>query len=192
MTSDTVTINRAPVLTLWGAVVAEHLGYDEDEALSLGKCLAGLNAQTKGRTIGVFSDAGARQGGETRRSGLGEETWVQICGRPLPAKRTQDGLRAVVKDKPIEPDAVRRYLGSKFGDDLRAVKEAMTELADSYQPEKLDDLAYELYEAFRPRIAAGSRGWGAKGELDLGLIRSLATEDPPEKAGPVGPSDPRR
>ena len=29
-----VTINRAPVLTLWAAVVAERLGLDRDEALS--------------------------------------------------------------------------------------------------------------------------------------------------------------
>ncbi len=27
-------INRAPVLTLWGVIVAERLGYNHDEALS--------------------------------------------------------------------------------------------------------------------------------------------------------------
>ena len=32
-----VTINRAPVLTLWAAVVAERLGFSGDEALTLGK-----------------------------------------------------------------------------------------------------------------------------------------------------------
>ena len=48
MTTTTVSINRAPVLTLWAAVVAERLGFDEDEALSLGKALAGL-------TTGVHS-----------------------------------------------------------------------------------------------------------------------------------------
>jgi hypothetical protein len=37
----TIEINRAPVLTLWASVVAERLGYDREEALSLGKCLAG-------------------------------------------------------------------------------------------------------------------------------------------------------
>ena len=42
MTSKTISINRAPVLTLWAAVVAERLGFDEDEGLSLGKALAGL------------------------------------------------------------------------------------------------------------------------------------------------------
>jgi hypothetical protein len=47
MTSKTIStnINRALVLTLWAAIVAERLGFDEDEGLSLGKALAGLTAQ---------------------------------------------------------------------------------------------------------------------------------------------------
>ncbi|MCL4395818.1 MAG: hypothetical protein M1482_13625 [Chloroflexi bacterium] len=32
-------INRAPVLTLWAVIVAERLGYERDEALTLGKAL---------------------------------------------------------------------------------------------------------------------------------------------------------
>jgi hypothetical protein len=31
-----------------------------------------------------------------------------------------------------------------------------------------------LYERFRPDIPAGKSGWGAKGDLDLGLIGQLA------------------
>ena len=48
MTATRIQINRAPVLTLWAAVVAERLGFNHDEALSLGNALAGLNAQSKG------------------------------------------------------------------------------------------------------------------------------------------------
>jgi hypothetical protein len=54
MTGNKVLINRAPVLTLWTAVVAERLGFKPDEALSLGKALAGLNARSKGRRLGIF------------------------------------------------------------------------------------------------------------------------------------------
>jgi hypothetical protein len=43
-----------PVLTLWAAVVARRLGFAEDEALTLGKAVAGLNAQAKGRRLGIF------------------------------------------------------------------------------------------------------------------------------------------
>jgi hypothetical protein len=50
----TISINRAPVLTLWAAVVAQRLGFAEDEALTLGKAVAGLNAQSKGRRLGIF------------------------------------------------------------------------------------------------------------------------------------------
>src|SRR5271157_1263915 len=35
--SNVVTVNRAPVLTLWAAVVAERLGFTWDEALTLGR-----------------------------------------------------------------------------------------------------------------------------------------------------------
>src|SRR5207253_8815027 len=54
MPYTTVSINRAPVLTLWGAVVAERLGFDEDAALTLGRAVAVLNAQSKGRKLGIF------------------------------------------------------------------------------------------------------------------------------------------
>jgi hypothetical protein len=51
MAPDRISINRAPVLTLWAAVVAERLGFDRKEALSLGKAVAGLTAQSKGRRL---------------------------------------------------------------------------------------------------------------------------------------------
>ena len=35
-----IKINRAPVLTLWAAVVAERLGFDHEVALTLGKAVA--------------------------------------------------------------------------------------------------------------------------------------------------------
>lgn len=41
MSAKAISINRAPVLTLWAAVVAERLGFDRNEALTLGKAVAG-------------------------------------------------------------------------------------------------------------------------------------------------------
>jgi hypothetical protein len=41
-------VNRAPVLALWAAVVAEVLGLEHDEALTLGRAAAGLIAYSKG------------------------------------------------------------------------------------------------------------------------------------------------
>ena len=172
--AETVTINRAPVLTLWGAVVAERLGYDYDAALTMGKCLAGLNAQSKGRMLGIYGPPKQHEpGGPPKKVGLGEDFWIELCGRGLPCQQTDDGLRAVVKDKPIDPIAVEKYLDGKFGSDLERVRDAMVELAAGLAPDDLAERAYGFYEQFRPDIPSGRKGWGAKGDLDLSLIRSL-------------------
>src|SRR5437660_12783189 len=116
-----ISINRAPVLTLWAAVVAERLGFDEDEALSLGKALAGLTAQSKGRRLGIYKphEEGAKQ---ARQKEHGEEFWIELFGRPIPAKNTEDGIGAVIGTQEIDPDGVRSYLERKFGDDLQVVR----------------------------------------------------------------------
>ena len=57
---------------------------------------------------------------------------------------------------------------------LDAVSKAMHQLAKAFTPKKLSGSAFSLYEKFRPQIAAGKRGWGQKGTLDLELIRSLS------------------
>ena len=169
----TISINRAPVLTLWAAVVALRLGFNEDEALTLGKALAGLNAQTKGRSLGIFKPHEEKPT-KAREKDRGEKLWIEICGRPVPAKNTDDGIRAVKGAQVIEPDGVRRYLDTKFGDDLGAVRAAMQRLAKSLKPKKLADEAFRLYERFRPSIPEGVKGWGAKGNLDLTVIQALA------------------
>ena len=175
MSDGTVMVNRAPVLTLWAAVVAERMGYDRDAALTLGKAVSGLNAQTKGRMLGIFGEPKApERGGPPKKTGLGEDGWVEICRRPVPIMHTECGIRAVVKDKPISPESVEKYLAGKFGEALPTVREALCELASAFKPDDLAEVSYELYEEFRPKIEAGQRGWGQPGELSLSLIRSLA------------------
>jgi hypothetical protein len=130
MTPSKIQINRAPVLTLWASVVAERLGFKHDEALSLGKALAGLNAQSKGRRLGIFRPT-PKELKKVRERERGEEFWVDLLGRALPAVNTEEGVRAVIKSKPIESEGVERYLESKFGDALPDVRRAMTELANA-------------------------------------------------------------
>jgi uncharacterized membrane protein len=171
-----VTVNRAPVLTLWASVVAERLGFDRAEALTLGKTVAGLNAQSKGRALGIFAPSKKAEA-ERRRKGLrqGETTSVLLLHRAVPCVRTADGLRALNKDRPVEPDSVERYLAAKFGDALAATRRAMEQLARAMDPETLAEKAYGLYEAFRPEVPKGTRGWGKAGVLSLERIRSLAS-----------------
>jgi hypothetical protein len=168
-----IKINRAPVLTLWAAVVAERLGHSEAEALTLGKALAGLNAQSKGRRLGIYA---ARPKGEAatrvQEVKAPAET-VELMGRQIPVTRTRQGLRAADKGQAMEPGSVRRYLESKFGDHLADVQQAMSDLARSYPPTELASRAFALYEKFRPQIPQGERGWGAVGDLDLSVLRRL-------------------
>jgi hypothetical protein len=173
MPSKIIAINRAPVLTLWAAVVAKRLGFREDEALSLGQAVAGLTAVRKARSLGIIKpheEAPQKARGKER----GEEFWIELCGRPVPAKNTDEGIRSVRGNKALEPDSVKRYLENKFDENLAAARSAMEKLAKSYKPKELAKECYSLYEQFRPDIPAGTKGWGAEGRLDLGLIEKLA------------------
>jgi len=91
--STTIMVNRAPVFTLWAAVVAERLGYDRDAALTLGRAVAGLNAQAKGRRLGIFEPAPPGEKKPEHRA-AGETIEVELLGRIVPAVRTKEGLRA--------------------------------------------------------------------------------------------------
>jgi hypothetical protein len=154
-----VTINRAPVLTLWASVVAERLGYDYETALTLGKGVAGLNAQSKGRRLGIFEEQKeAKEGRERRAREPGEQFMVNVVGRLMPAITTDEGIRATIQGKPIDPDSVRRYLENKFGNELAYVQADMEELTKAYKPDELAAKAYSLYEKFRPYIPERKRG----------------------------------
>src|ERR1700686_2583338 len=136
MTECNIQINRAPVLTLWAATVGERLGFDQDEALSLGKAVAGLNAQSKGQRLGIFKPVPQEVKKARARKG-GEEFFIEICGRQVPAINTPDGVRAVIKNQPIEPKSVERYLESKFGESLDNARSAMRDLAKPFRPGQL-------------------------------------------------------
>lgn len=172
MAAKKILINRAPVLTLWAAIVAERLGFNREEALSLGKALAGLNAHSKGLRLGVFKPT-PKELTRLRRHESTEQFRVELLGRALPAVVTNHGVRALAKTNPIEPESVQSYLESKFGDALTEAQKAMDHLADAFDPDELADLAFDLYEQFRPSIPEGVSGWGAKGELDLNRVRQL-------------------
>jgi hypothetical protein len=173
MTANKILINRAPVLTLWASVVAERLGFKHNEALSLGKAVAGLTAQSKGRRLGIFKPS-PKELKKVREHERGEEFRVELLGRALPAVNTDQGVRTVIVSKPIEPAGVERYLESKFGDELPKARKAMTELANAFKPDELAQRGFGLYEQFRPSIPESVVGWGAKGELDVGLVRKLS------------------
>ena len=172
----TIRINRAPVLTLWAAVVAERLGFDRPTALTLGQAVAGMSAHAKGVSLGIIEPQPelVRERGE--RLAEGERLHVELLGRAVPVVRTPEGVRALNKGKPGSPDQVERYLAGKFKDRLGEARRAMAELAASLEPDELNRRGFRLYEGFRPSVPAGERGWGAAGELDLGKVQALNPE----------------
>jgi hypothetical protein len=175
MPTNKIKINRAPVITLWATVVAERIGYGKDTALTLGKAVAGLNAQSKGRKLGIYEEKSAEEK-EKESKGKKKDVkteFVELLGRGVPTVKTSKGVRAAIDGEEIDPDSVETYLKQKFKDDYDAARNAMEKLAKAYTPKQLESKAYSLYEKFRPEIPEGTKGWGAKGELDLDYIKSL-------------------
>lgn len=174
MATKKIMINRAPVLTLWTAVVAERLGYDKETALTLGKAVTGLNAQSRGRRLGIYEEkSGEKKKKVKEKENPVETVFIEILGRSVPALQTPQGLRAAIDGEPIHAESTETYLKQKFKDDLDEARAAMEKLAKVLTPKQLETKAYDLYEKFRPEIPEGKKGWGAKGELDLDYIRSL-------------------
>src|SRR5215472_1098092 len=98
-----IQVNRAPVLTLWAAIVAEQLGFDREEALTLGRAVAGLNAYAKGLALGMFQPS-PKEVREKRKALRPADTiTVDLLHRAVPAVQTDRGLRALTHNEPIHP-----------------------------------------------------------------------------------------
>ncbi len=163
-----IRVNRAPVLTLWAAIVAERLGHDEDAALTLGRAVAGASARVKARSIGLEEDRA------TPPAPAAAPRTVRLLGRDVPVTGHGGSDHALDGGKAASPHAARAYVEKAFGARLPAVRRAMESLADSLPPEELNRTGFRLYEAFRPEVPPGTKGWGAKGVLDLARIAAAA------------------
>jgi hypothetical protein len=164
-----VKVNRAPVLTLWAAVVAGRLGHPPETALSLASAVAGTAARAKARRLGI---ADAAEGDGQKRPKPAPRRAINLLGRDVPV--AEEGGRVLAADgegKPAPAAPVAAYVARAFGTRLAEVRAAMEELAARLPPEELNRTAFRLYEAFRPEVPEGAKGWGAKGELDLQRIR---------------------
>lgn len=175
----TIEINRAPVMTLWAVVVAERLGHPHDEALTLGRAVTGLNAYSKAKAIGLVRGAEKEPAEHKAKAKPSKPPdTVELLGRRVPIVKTKDGWRAVAKDAPLQPNAVERYLESKFKEALPVFRIAMEKLAASVPPKMLGHEAYGLYEKFRPKIPSGEAGWGKPGLLSVTTIEALVGTRP--------------
>lgn len=89
-------INRAPVLTLWAAVVAERLGMPRDAALTVGQALAGLTAYSKGGRLGIYAPPAERldEAPPPLPKGVTSVRDVHVLGRLVHVADTANGPRA--------------------------------------------------------------------------------------------------
>jgi len=98
-------VNRAPVLTLWAAVVAERLGHPADTALTLGRAVAGSAARVKARNIGCEERKADR---DADRPGLRPDRVTEpvfLLGKTIRLLPTTDGqLRVEVDAFPTHRD----------------------------------------------------------------------------------------
>lgn len=169
--------NRAPVLTLWVATVSQRQGYTLEEGLTFGRWVAGVLAQSKGRSLGIYTPkektdemVKAQQRKEVE---MGVHR-VEAFGMHIPVVGSPGGqLRAVSGEKysPLNPRQSESYLSKSLGEEgYRDCRQAMKVLAEAVPQEEIGKKAYSLYERFRPEW----KGWGGKGHLDLDLIYSMA------------------
>jgi len=71
-------INRAPVMTAWATIVAERLGFEREEALSIASVYTEMNAVSKGVSIGVYSP---NKGKASQKSVDGAQPYVNLMDR---------------------------------------------------------------------------------------------------------------
>ena len=171
---DKIRVNRAPVLTLWAAIVAEHLGHDVDAAITLGRAVAGSSARVKARSIGLEVKRQDRAEHDTSKPSISTvpRQTVHLLGRNIPVIEHNGSQFAVDSGKAAAPGSARAYVEKALGGHLDAIRRAMDSLARSLPPEELNRVAFRLYEQFRPEVPAGVKGWGAKGVLDLSRIQN--------------------
>ncbi|KAH9951615.1 hypothetical protein B0H21DRAFT_716738 [Amylocystis lapponica] len=161
-------VNRAPVMMAWAFIVAERLGFQREEALSIASVYTEMNAITKGVSLGIF-DSGTQKGREASQHG--SQPYVDLMGRrSVPLYQTADARwRALSTGAPVAPSAAFSYISRALRQTTPHVLGALRLLAASYAPAQLNAKGFALYADFRPSVD----GWGKKAELRCNAILAL-------------------
>lgn len=164
MAKPPIRVNRAPLLALWVATVAERLGHPPETAMSLASAIAGIAARAKARRLGT-EDA-APSGRDASQAS------VVLLGHEIPVTHDEQGvlLAAEPDGTPAPGGPAGNYVRRAFGDRLAEVQGAMQRVAASYPEEELNRSGFRLYESFRTARPEGSGGRGSKELLDLSLL----------------------
>lgn len=92
----------------------------------------------------------------------------QNAHRPL--YQTRNGQwRALIQGTPTQPGPAFAYISRSFRQTTPYIVGALRLLAQSYEPQALNQKAWSLYADFRPRV----EGWGQRGDVRYDTILAL-------------------
>ncbi|KAF9485283.1 hypothetical protein BDN70DRAFT_903119 [Pholiota conissans] len=161
-----VVINRAPVMMAWAMVVAEHMHFLKEEALSIASVYTEMNAISKGVSLGIYDKGNFRN---TDAQPGGSQPYVELMGR-RPLYCTQTGQwRALNNGNPVAPLEPFSYIARSFRQTAPHFVGALRLLANSYSPQELNVKAWNLYAEFRPQV----NEWGKQSEVQCKTILGL-------------------
>ncbi|KAG1806733.1 uncharacterized protein HD556DRAFT_334202 [Suillus plorans] len=164
-------VNRAPLMTAWATVVAERLGFEREEALSIASVYTEMNAISKGVSLGLFDKPREKEIELIKDS---TQPYVDLLGRRIPLYRTQNETwRALDNTSPALPSTAFSYISRAFRQTTPYVIGALRLLAKSFPPPELNNKGFGLYAEFRPDVD----GWGKRGEVRCEQILSLRKKD---------------
>jgi hypothetical protein len=86
-------------------VVAQRFGFDEDEALTSGKVVAGLNAQANGRRLGIFKPH-EKKAKKTREKEQGERDMMRLAKSYKPKEVADQAFFLYERFRPAIPEGV--------------------------------------------------------------------------------------
>ncbi|OCH94137.1 hypothetical protein OBBRIDRAFT_198789 [Obba rivulosa] len=160
-------VNRAPIMTAWAFIVAERLGFQREEALSIASVYTEMNAITKGISLGKYEE---NRGKGMEASKGGSQPYVDLMGRRIPLYQTASSQwRALSKGAPVAPSEAFSYITRALRQTAPHILGALRLLAASYPPGELDKAGYSLYADFRPN----AEGWGQRSEVRCATILDL-------------------
>ncbi|KAL4076062.1 hypothetical protein J3A83DRAFT_4089915 [Scleroderma citrinum] len=159
-------VNRAPLMTAWAMIVAERLGFQREEALSIASVYTEMNAVTKGVSLGLIDESRKK---EIETLPEGKQPYVDLMGRrPLYQTRSSKWL-ALSGGSPALPSTAFSYVSRSLRQTTSYVMGSLRLLADSYSAQELNEEGYSLYADFRPTV----NEWGKRGEVRCARILSL-------------------
>ncbi|KAK0230875.1 hypothetical protein IW262DRAFT_1262902 [Armillaria fumosa] len=166
-------INRAPLMAAWAMIVAERLGFQREEALSIASVYTEMNALSKGVSLGIYKE-GKQKGLDAIRGG--SQPYVELMGRSPLYQSQSNQWRALLNSKPAQPSSPFSYISRSFRQTTPHIIGALRLLAGSFTPKELNNKGWALYTEFRPSVNA----WGERSEVRCETILNL--RDPAVKA----------